>query len=121
VHRPNHDLVLKILVVERLESKRADFVDAVCEMPGVLTRSTAGLMDALRILSTERVDALVVGALPDPDVRELTTLMRNLRVCAVIPVADAADVAARVESWIARRGRRHGCTPAAPDVHLGAP
>lgn len=95
--------MLKIIVVDKLEARRADYVDAICELPGVLACGASGFVDALRILSTEPVDAMVVGGLPDGEQRQLLTLVQNLPSCEVIGVGEPSELAARVEPLIARK------------------
>ena len=95
--------MLKIIVVEKLEARRADFVDAICELPGVLACGASGFVDALRVLSTEPVDAMVLGGLPDGEQRQLLTLVQNLPSCEVIGADDASELAARVAPLLGRQ------------------
>lgn len=106
--------VLKIMVVEQLETRRADLVDAICELPGVLACGVAGFVDALRILSTEPVDAMVLGALPASERRQLLTLVQDLPSCEVLAAADATELAARIEPLIAA----HRTKPPSRPLHV---
>jgi hypothetical protein len=96
--------VLKVLVVEKSEAGRADFVDAICELPGVLACGAAsGFIKARRFLSAERVDAVVVGALPEPELQQLTALAETVLGCELLVVGDADELVARIESLRVRR------------------
>ncbi|HSN25310.1 MAG TPA: hypothetical protein VLT45_03465 [Kofleriaceae bacterium] len=94
--------MLKTLVVEKRETRRADFVDAICELPGVeVCGAAGGLVDALRMLSSESIDAVLVGTLPPPELQQLTALVRNLLGRDVLAVADTNELLARVEALLA--------------------
>ncbi len=106
--------MLNILVVEKQGARRADLVDAICELPGIrVCGAASGLVEALRSMSAEAIDAVVVGAgLPDAELQQVTTLVRNLLGCDVLVVADTRELVARVESLLAARR--------APEDALGA-
>lgn len=91
------------MVVERLETRRRDFVDAICELPGVLVCGAGGFMDALRILSEEPVDAFVVGALPERELKQLATVAQQVLGRDVIVVGDTGELVTRVESLVRHR------------------
>lgn len=96
--------MLKILVVEKLEARRADYVDAICELPGVVVSGAAsGLREALRMLSAAPVNAVIAGLLPEAELAQLSTLVRHLAGSDVIVVADTRELLARVESLLAER------------------
>lgn len=95
--------MLKIIVVEKREAQRADYVDAICELPGVLACGAAGFADALEILSTEPVDAMVLGGLPDAEQTQLLTLVQNLPSCEVIGADDASELPARIKPLLGRQ------------------
>ena len=101
--RPHVECVLKIIVVEKQEVRRADFVDAICELPGVVVCGATGFVDALRIMSTEPVDAMVLGGLPDAEQQQLLTLVQSLPSCEVIGADDAAELATRIEPLVGRK------------------
>lgn len=97
--------MLKIVVVEKQEARRAELVDAICEMPGVLASSAGGFKEAIRILSNEPADAVILGALPEVERRQLTLVARNVVRCDVIDVEDATELVGTVETLLARARR----------------
>ncbi|MBV8762818.1 MAG: hypothetical protein JO257_36370 [Deltaproteobacteria bacterium] len=98
--------MLKIMVVDKLETRRAELVDAICELPGVEAHGAPGFLDALKVMTTERMDAVMLGTLPDSELRQLGWIANNVLHCAVAVVEDAGELVMRTEAMLVERRRK---------------
>lgn len=86
---------MNVLVVESRPERRADLVDAICELPGIEVRgATATSAECKAILVDEVVDALVVGDVSGPELMQLAALAECQLACTVV-AAGATDEVVR--------------------------
>ncbi len=82
---------MNVLVVEPRPERRADLVDAICELPGIVVRGAAATsVECKTILLEEVVDALVVGDVDGPELMQLAALAECQLACTVV-TAGATD------------------------------
>lgn len=79
--------MMNVLVVEKSSERRAELVDAVCELPGVDVRAAAAnAVDADLVLRSEYIEAVVLGALP---AKQRKDVLANVHAtCTVIDAID---------------------------------
>lgn len=99
----------KLIVVDRSPERRADLVDALCELPGIEARAGAGTVyEALREI--ERADADIVVAvadLPMPEIFALTDHVRRQRGLDLVVILDEVPLLpGLIELW-KELGARH--------------
>jgi hypothetical protein len=84
---------MNVLVVEPRPERRAELVDAICELPGIEVRgATATSGECKAILVDEIVDAVVVGDVTGPELMQVAALAECQLACTVVAAGATDDV-----------------------------
>ncbi len=79
---------MKVLVIDASGDKRADLVDALCELPNIEVRgAVANVAEASWRLASDRLDAIVVGNVRS-DERPTLDALAEFQTCTVIDVSE---------------------------------
>src|SRR6476469_6386582 len=105
--------MMNVLVVEESSERRAELVDAVCELPCVDVRAAAAnALDTNVVLRSEYIEAVVLGALP---AKERTVVLANAREISTVVDAldtDADGVSRRLAQPARHRDQLTAASPA---------
>lgn len=101
---------MKILVVEPGAERRAQIVDAICELPGIeVLAHAASAGDSRVLIACEPIDVVVAGALPMDDLAALELIAEG-RACPVVTVTSVEELAATLRTMDAAIERRASYT-----------
>jgi len=94
---------MKVLVVDADAERRADLVDAVCELPGIeVCGATHNAASSHDLLTREQIDVIVAGDLPLVEVAALS-LVAGARNCTVVSATHPPAVVTALQAIAARR------------------
>lgn len=99
----------KLLVIDRTPERRADIVDALCELPGVEAHAAAGdVDDAIRQLGRSGVDIVVtVADLPVAEILALTDHARRHRALDLVVLLEVSPLLPGLAELWQELGARH--------------
>ncbi len=94
---------MKILVVECGDQRRADIVDAICELPGIEVHAqAAGLADSRMLIACEPIDLVVTGDLPMWEIASLD-IVAEAHACPVLAITTVDELVRKLGVMGARR------------------